>query len=815
MSLSKYNEKRHFNQTPEPAGKTAKESEELTFVIQRHDATALHYDFRLELNGVLKSWAVPKGPSLNPKDRRLAVEVEDHPVSYAHFSGDIPEGNYGAGHVDIWDEGTYQPVNEKGKPISAKEFSEDLAAGHIRFVLNGQHLKGRFSLVRTKLKGNKTNWLLFKAKDEFSKAAYDAEDETPLSEQKPTADEKKNKVAENKFKKFIHPMTARLHDEAFDDKDWIFEIKWDGYRAVAEHHEEEVKLYSRNGLDFSEDYPAVYEALKQLKINAVLDGEIVAFNKKGDPDFQLLQGAKKNATPLIYNVFDLLYLDGKSVEKLPLLERKELLKELLPKNDIIKYCDHVSGNGKDFFHVMQERGLEGMMAKKANSTYQENSRSSDWLKIKHVQTDEAIICGYTEPKGARKYFGALILGMYQEGKLTYIGHAGTGFTSKTLKSLFATMQDYRSDESPFSQKIKVNSPVEWLRPELVDNIKYTEVTQDGIRRHPVFMGLRKDKAATEVTGADALPEKMSKHMNEATTVKAGNRKVPVTHTDKVYWPEEGYTKGDMIAYYDAVSKVILPYLKNRALSLKRNPNGIKDQGFFHKDAGDNAPDWVATKAIYSESSDREVDYIVCNNAATLIYLANLGCIELNPWHSQIDKQNFPDYLILDLDPSDDNTFGDVIDLALGIKEILDEANVPAFPKTSGSAGIHIYIPMGGKYAYEEVSLFSELIANMVVSRMPDIATVERSLKKRSKSKIYVDYGQNHIGQTVAAPYSLRPRPHAPVSAPLEWKEVKPGLTIESFNILNMPARIEKKGDLFKPVLGRGINLQQALKKLDR
>jgi len=811
MSLKKYNQKRHFNDTPEPEGKAAKDGQQLIFVVQRHDASSLHYDFRLELNGVLKSWAVPKGPSMNPADKRLAVAVEDHPVSYATFSGDIPAGNYGAGHVDIWDNGTYIPVNAGGQEISQKEFARDLAAGHIRFEMYGQKLKGRFSLVRTHMKGgSQPNWLLLKAKD--NDTTKDAETGHALSlPSQPAAPSETSK----KFTRFIHPMTARLHEGAFDDKDWIFEIKWDGYRAVAElDGKSGVKLYSRNGLDFSTDYPPVYDALQQLKINAVLDGEIVAFDENGNPDFQQLQNAKNNKANLVYNVFDLLYLDGKSVEQLPLLKRKELLKKLLLASGIIKYCDHIAGSGKDFFHVMQERGLEGMMAKKADSIYEEGRRSNDWLKVKHVQTDEAIICGYTEPKGARKFFGALLLGMYQEGKLTYIGHAGTGFDAETLKSLYDTMQAYKTDESPFSEKVKINSPVTWLRPELVANIKYTEVTKEGIRRHPVFMGLRKDKSAEEVTGADALPPENPHTMREETTIKAGNRKVPVTNPDKIYWPEEGYTKGDMITYYQSVAKVLLPYLKNRALSLKRNPNGITDRGFFHKDAGDDAPEWVATKAIWSESSKRDVDYIICNNEATLVYLANLGCIELNPWHSRVDSLNNPDYMILDLDPSDNNTFNDVIDLALGIKGILDEAGAAAYPKTSGSSGIHIYVPMGGKYTYDEVSLFAELVANIATQRLPAIATTERSLKKRSKSQIYVDFGQNHIGQTVAAPYSLRPKPHAPVSAPLHWKEVKHGLSITDFNLKNMATRLEKEGDLFKAVLGKGVDLKKALKKLE-
>jgi bifunctional non-homologous end joining protein LigD len=628
-------------------------------------------------------------------------------------------------------------------------------------------------------------------------------------------------------------MTARLHDRAFDDPDWIFEIKWDGYRAIAECRGKSSRLYSRNGLSFSKDYPMVDDAVKAIRRRMVLDGEIVAFNEKGNPEFQLLQNARNNGAQLLYYVFDLLYLDGKSVEHLPTLERKALLKKVLPEGDIIRYCDHVAGDGKAFFKVMQSRGLEGMIAKKGSGVYREGKRSEDWLKIKHVITDEAVICGYTEPRGSRKYFGALILGDYSSGKLEYIGHTGTGFDTETLQQLYETMQAYRTDESPFEEHVPVNAPVAWLRPELVCHVKYTEITKDGIRRHPVYMGLRKDKEAKEVNRADAkqAAEKVtgkrsgkalkrtakpgSAPKNEQAMedyVKAGKHKVPVTNRDKIFWPEEGYTKGDVIAYYNAISKYILPYLKGRPLSLLRNPNGIKDRGFFHKDAGNDAPDWVRTEKIWSESSNKDVNYIIAEDKATLIYLANLGCIEFNPWHSRVGQLEYPDYLLIDLDPSDKNTFDQVIETAQAVREVCDSIGIPAFAKTSGSTGIHIYVPMGAKYTYEQVNSFAEIIALRTVELAPDFTSVERSIKKRGPA-IYADYMQNNIAQTVAAPYSLRPKPHATVSAPLDWKEVRKGLDMQRFNIHTMLKRIEAKGDLFKPVLGRGINMEAALKKL--
>lgn len=604
-------------------------------------------------------------------------------------------------------------------------------------------------------------------------------------------------------------MKARLADEAFDDPDWIFEIKWDGYRAIAECKGKASRLYSRKGLSFSEDYPAVDAAVKSIKRSMVLDGEIVAFNDKGNPDFQLLQNARSNGAQLLYYVFDILYLDGKSVEHLSTIERKALLKEVLPDGDVIRYCDHVVADGKALFKVMQKRGLEGMIAKKANGIYEEGKRSDDWLKVKHVITDEAVICGYTAPKGARKHFGALILGDYSSGKLEYIGHTGTGFNNKTLKELYETMQPLRMENSPFTERVSVNAPVTWLQPELVCAVKYTEITKDGIRRHPVFMGLRKDKAAEEVDRSDAKPAKETPMED---FIKAGKIKVEITNRDKVFFPEEGYTKGDVIEYYNAISKIILPYLKGRPLSLRRNPNGIKDHGFFHKDAGDNAPEWLRTEPIWSESSNRDVDYIIADDKATLLYLANGGSIELNPWHSRVGNLEKPDYMVIDLDPADKNTFDQVVETAKAVKEVCDSAGISCFCKTSGSTGLHIYVPMGAKYSYEQVNAFAEIIATRTQALVPDFTSLERSIKKRGQN-IYMDYMQNNIAQTVAAAYSLRPKPHATASAPLEWKEVRKGLDMQRFNIRSMIKRIDAKGDLFKDVLGKGINMEAALKKL--
>ena len=623
-----------------------------------------------------------------------------------------------------------------------------------------------------------------------------------------------------KFTHYIKPMLAKLHEEAFNDADWVYEIKWDGYRAIAEISKKEIKLYSRNGLSFREDYPAVYEELKKIKKDVVLDGEIVALDSEGKPAFQLIQQyAQDQSVVLCYYVFDCLYVNGKSIEDRPLLERKQILKQLLPESDVIKYCDHITEKGKAFFAAVKKQGLEGMIAKRADGIYTEGARSNEWLKVKNVIMEEAVIAGYTEPRGGRKYFGALVLGLYKKGKLEYIGHTGTGFDDKTLKAVYAQLQPLKTNKSPFSVKVAVNAPVTWVKPKLVCNLKYSEITEDGHRRHPVFMGLRIDKAAKEVheEAKDTdVPDKQttSDKATPMETIKnTGTKKVAFTHLDKVFWPEERYTKGDVINYYNTIYPHIINYMKDRPESLLRTPNGIADKGFFHKDAGVAAPSWVKSLPLYSESAEKDINYIICNDKPTLLYMANMGCIEMNPWNSRTKALDKPDYLVLDLDPSSENTFEQVIETANVIKEILDKAGAISFPKTSGATGIHVYVPLGAKYTYEQAKEFAHMVAMMAQEALPDFTSLERSLSKRGNHNIYIDFLQNRKGQTLSCAYSLRPKPGAPVSTPLEWKEVKKGLHPTNFTIKNIMSRIEKKGDLFSGVLLKGIDMMKCIKKL--
>jgi len=859
MALTLYNKKRDFKQTSEPIGKASKEGK-LRFVVQRHHASHIHYDFRLEMNGVLLSWAVPKGPSLNPTVKRLAMHVEDHPVGYIDFEGTIPKGNYGAGTVEVWDHGNYIPVDEHGEKITEKQAIAAYKKGNLKFELKGRKIKGGFALVNLR-KDDGKSWLLIKHRDEYvTDEDYNAEDFSKNKKKedasgellkvssrksppkKVAAKDVKKKpepleaIAENsvsisnkKISNYIKPMLASIADAAFDSDEWIFELKLDGYRAVAELDNGKVKLYSRNGLSFIDKYPLVAAALQKIKHRVVLDGEIVLIEEDGKPSFQKLQHYESSTTyPLVYYVFDMLMYEGEDMQDLPLIERKKLLKKLLGNNSTIKYCDHIETTGKAFYKKVVAADMEGIIAKKKESTYYAGVRTKEWVKIKNIQTHEAVIAGYTSPRRSREYFGALILGKYEDSQLKYIGHTGTGFNMQSLKDLWTMMQPLATKESPFKERIKVNAPVTWVKPKLVAELNYTEMTDENIMRHPVFIRLRPDQDPKDITmkaEKKTVPPKAKKAIKQEeaevvqqennSTITVGKRKLELTNLNKIFWPKEGYTKGDLIAYYDAMADYILPYLKDRPLSLKRNPHGIEDEGFYQKDAGASAPSWVKKANIHSDSADKIIHYLVCNEKATLLYLANLGCIEMNPWNSTTAKLKNPTYLVIDIDPSEKNTFNQVIETALVTREILDKAGVDCYCKTSGATGLHVYIPMGNKYDYETVKNFAHIIASMVQEQLPSFTTLERNLAKRGNKKIYVDFLQNRTGQTLASAYSVRPKQGATVSTPLDWKEVKEGLHPSDFNIHNILQRLEKKGDLFAPVLGGGIDLNKCLQKMEQ
>lgn len=671
-------------------------------------------------------------------------------------------------------------------------------------------------------------------------------------------------VQSRKLEEFIPAMLAKETDKPFSKKDWIYEIKWDGYRAIAEVNNGEVKLYSRNGNSFLSSYPEVVEQLSKLKTNVVLDGEIVVINEEGQPDFQKLQHFDQFRNyPLHYYVFDLLEMNGKKLYALPLIERKKKLEKLIVKNDVIKYSDHIEENGEDFFEMIKEKNLEGIMAKKSSSEYYPAKRSADWLKIKHHKSEEVIIAGFTAPRGGRKYFGALVLGSYINKEFTYIGHTGSGFDASLLKELSVKLEPFITGKSPFSEKVKTNMPVTWVEPVFVCEIKFTEWTSDGKLRHPIFLRLREDKSIKELNPAsinqanmiskkkdpeaevlfveDIVKNKPEKAVAKKGAIKKesaikqkeqpvaagkeevknektytfGKARLTATNRSKIFYSQEGISKGDVLDYYEQMADIILPYLKDRPESLFRTPNGINQKGFFHKDAGDQAPDFVKHIPLYSESVKKDIDYILCNNTATLLYLVNLGCIEINPWHSRVKSLDNPDYLIIDIDPSDNNTFEQVIEASLIVKEVLDQAGAMSICKTSGASGIHIYVPLGAKYNYDQAKNFANIVCMMVTAQLPSFTTLERNLSKRSKDKIYMDYLQNRKGQTIACVYSLRPKKGATVSTPLEWSEVKPGLTPQDFTITTVRERIKSKGDLFAPMLNpkNAINLAKCIERL--
>ncbi len=848
MSLEKYKKKRDFSKTAEPdsdivvktvgraksvaknKAKGAEKDKPLVFVVQRHHASHLHYDFRLEMEGVLKSWAVPKGPSLNPEDKRLAMMVEDHPYDYRTFEGEIPAGNYGGGVVHIFDSGTYTALNEG----TEKDLRHGLHKGNLKFKLDGKILKGEFALV--KINSSEQNaWLLIKHNDQYAvHKKFNIEDLVSAAIKKSGLDFKKkakkgsgrqlmldepdedtNKIALDNYK----PMLAKLGTEVFDDPNWIYEWKLDGYRALAfTTSQGDVKLISRNGIDFSSNYPSIVSALKKLKMDAIIDGELIVSDKKGKASFQMIQhyDPTKDRALLSFWVFDLLSLNGHDLRDMELIKRKELLSTINSRlaDPLVLYSKHIVGRGKLLFEEVRKEGGEGLIAKNAQSLYFSGKRSESWMKFKFEQSQEAVIIGYSKPEGGRQYFGALALGIYDEDTLVYIGNCGTGFNEKGLKSIYDQLQALIIKEKPVDQEVHKERSFTWVKPELVCEVTYAEWTADRHLRHPVFKGLRADKEKTDVVAerASDLNEPKEKHDMETERVEQfGKKKVTLTNLTKIYWPDEKISKGQMIDYYKSVASFILPHLKDKPLSLNRHPNGIAAPGFFQKDLDtDKIPSWIKSAPLHSESNDKEIDYLICNDEATLLWMANLGCIEINPWLSTYQKPEVPLYAVLDLDPHDID-FKEVIAVALTAKEILDKRGIVSFVKTSGSKGLHIFIPISGTYSYDITKEFIHYIGQLVFEAHPDHTSLERSPAKR-KEKIYLDFLQNRKGQTIAAPYSVRPKPGATVSAPLDWAEVKDGLSIQNFDIFNMVKRIKEKGDLWADISKVKNNLKEALKQ---
>lgn len=871
MSLEKYSAKRDFSKTKEPESGKSKDKEKLLFVIQKHDASRLHYDFRLEMDGVLKSWAVPKGPSTNPKTKRLAMMVEDHPFDYRNFEGLIPKGEYGGGTVIVWDRGTYEPIEEiKGKKAQEKFLLKQLEAGSLKFKLHGEKLQGEFALVKTHGMAE-NSWLLIKHNDDYASVKdITKEDKSVLSNKTIAQVEKSSdqvwhsnqtditallkNATKMKFPSPQKPMLATLVDGPFDDPDWQYEVKWDGYRALAYLNNGKVELLSRNKKSFNDKFYPIHELLGRWKSNAVLDGEVLVLNDKGVSNFGDLQNWRSEADgELVYYVFDLLWYEGKDLRELPLYQRQDILKAVLPQqDDRVRLSKVFNASGIDFYAAAERMGLEGIIAKKKNSSYSYNYRSKEWVKIKVHKRQEVVIAGYTKNVDTPKAFSSLLLGVYENEKLKYVGKVGTGFNDQVQKEMMAQFKPLITDKSPFEEIPDVNKPSRfrpnppkakaiWLKPELVCEVAFSEVTADGVFRHPSFKGMRIDKKAREVLRETAAPkedilektekivkkEATERHQEAITPPKNKERKtllnpkdetqvrkvcgheLKFTHLSKLYWPEDKVSKRDLFNYYYQVAEYILPYLKDRPMSLNRFPGGIHGKGFYQKDVTKTAPDWAKTFP-YTTSEGEEKEYLVGADEATLLWMASLGCIEMNPWFSRVESPDQPDYCVIDLDP-DKNTFDQVVAAALEVKKVLDAIDVPSFCKTSGSTGMHIYIPLGARYTYDQSQMFARIIVNLVHKKIPEYTSLERMVANR-KGKMYLDFLQNRPGATIAGPYSLRPKPGATVSMPLHWDEVKPGLKMQDFTIFNAIDRLKVKGDLFKGVLGKGIDLEKAIQK---
>lgn len=892
MSLKKYVAKRDFSKTTEPKSGKSSDRNKLHFVIQKHDATRLHYDFRLEMDGALKSWAVPKGPSTDPKTKRLAMMVEDHPYDYKDFEGIIPQGEYGGGTVIVWDEGTYEPIETiKGKKAQEKHLLGQLKDGSLKIKLNGEKLHGEFALVKTHGMGD-NGWLLIKHKDDYASTKdITREDKSVLSgktiekmektsdkvwkegkEQELKAEKKSPKQKANKetkpvgdevtvdvksilkkapktaMLKGIKPMLATLVDEPFDDPNWQYEVKWDGYRALAFINKEKVDLLSRNNKSFNEKFYPIYDLLVGWKMNAVFDGEILVLNSKGISNFGSLQNWRSEADgELVFYVFDILWYEGKNLMALPLYQRQAILNDILPTDDDrVRLSKVFKASGVDFFDAAKRMGLEGIIAKKTDSIYATDRRSKEWLKIKVQKRQEVVIAGFTKNADSTKSFSSLLLGVYERGKLQYVGKVGTGFSDKLQKKMMEQFKPIIIDKSPFESAPDVNKPsrfqpnppkakATWLKPELVCEVAFAEITDDGVFRHPSFQGMREDKKAKEVVRETEAPtEKIFDYAKEenihAKAIKAPKGKVPktllnpkdetqvrkikgqelkFTNLSKVYWPEDKVTKRDMFNYYYQVAEYILPYLKDRPQSLNRFPGGIHGPSFYQKDVKGKAPDWADTFP-YENGEGEKKEYLVGTDEASLLWMASLGCIEMNPWFSRVQSPDNPDYCVIDLDP-DKHTFDQVVEAALETKKILDAINIPSYCKTSGSTGMHIYIPLNAKYSYEQSQMFAKIVVNLVHNQIPEYTSLERMVAAR-KGKMYLDFLQNRPGATIAGPYSLRPKIGATVSTPLHWDEVKPGLKMKDFNIFNTIDRLKVEGDLFKGVLGKGIDLIKAIDK---
>lgn len=861
--LEKYKAKRNFNKTAEPEGGKP-HSDKLLFVVQKHAASHLHYDFRLEVKGVLKSWAVPRGPSMDADERRLAMPVEDHPYDYKDFEGSIPKGQYGGGTVIVWDEGWYEPA--AGETLKTKAEQEHWMMSNyyknaLKITLHGHKLKGDFILIKFKEDKYEGGWRLIKVDDRYAtkddillkdksvKSKLTIEqmaknDEAAIwqSNRAPKSDNGAQEENENAppnlthlikqgikkaMPKTVKPMLCTLTKDVVADADYLYEVKWDGYRIISFIENKKVRMNSRSSLDYTHKYPPVAKALKELGHDAVLDGEVVVFNEEGKPDFDALQTYNGHHTPINYCVFDILWLDGYNLMELPLTDRKAILKQLVTDSEVLRFSDSFE-DGEGLYQQALDLDLEGIVAKLKNSEYQPDARNSNWLKTPTRKRQEFVIGGWAESDKSRS-FRSLLFGAYnQKGDFEWIGRSGGGYKDKEMPAILEQLEKLEIPKTPFINKIldTKGAKIHYVKPELVANFEFATWTKTGrIRKPATFLGFRRDKNAGQVvrevplsddeekeiieaaaeeknnTGdhldADSnWPKILNRKINSERDFEFGGHTVTMSNIEQELW--RGITKARLITYYHSICAYILPHLKDRPLSLHIKQDGANAPGFYIKDMENQQPDYLdifSDERRHKKKGKRDqIDYAVCNNEAALLYLINLGNIDLNPWSSSISKPQKPDFISIDLDPSDED-FGKAIKVAQAAKTIFDQLKLTAFVKTSGKTGIHLFLPCEG-FTYPQARTLAEKMCNVVAAKLPEIATTEVSIDHRG-TKLFVDPSQNDYADTLACVYSVRPYKHPQVSTPLEWKEVKDKLDPAKFTMDTIPERLEKKGDLFQ------------------
>ena len=761
---------------------------------------------------------MPKGPTLDPEEKRLAVHVEDHPIAYGDFEGTIPAGNYGAGSVLLWDRGTYELLGKDSAEVQ-------LERGDFKFRLHGEKLMGEFALVKIKRSEKGNEWLLIKKKDFAAKAGWDAESDL-RSVGGVTDPALLTGAVPEKFPTEITPMMAFASASLPQGHDWVYEIKWDGVRAICYLDGKKVRLVGRSGKVVDAQYPELAAIAEQLNAKtAVLDGEIVAFDSNGVPTFAEIQpriGARQqNVTalsktnPVTFFAFDLLYLDGYDLRQVALIERKRMLGSRIRAGGVLRYSEHFA-DGAPLLEAAREKGLEGVVAKSASSRY-ESKRSSAWIKIKVVAQQDFVVCGFTALE--RQYFGSLVLGVYEQGKLQYVGNVGTGFTEESLKKIHAQLQKLVVKKCPLAEVPKIAGETTWVKPQLIAAVRFNAWTattgcvhryswacatisrpEECVREVPIA-----ESSAASQRGRLCCPQKRPEIITQV-----GKQSLKFTNLNKVFYPQEGFTKRDVINYYDGVAELILPHLRDRPLSLKRYPNGIDGDFFFQKNAAEKFPSWLRTVPIASEK--KTINFVVADDRESLLYLANLGCIDQNPWLSRVDTLESPDFVLIDLDPYHCG-YDRIVEAAQLVHSKLEQMGLEGYPKTTGGDGMHIYVPLEPHYNYEQVRSFAEILARLVAAERPDMFTTPRTVSQREKGKVYFDYLQIREGSTISAPYVLRAYPGAPVSTPLRWNEVVKGLSPANFTIRNASDRFARLGDLFAPVLTRLQKLEGALEKL--